>query len=163
MLRVERGTELFPFLAVWGGIFDALYAGRTFTLHGIRRYAAKPQKITRNRTPATRYRKSWNGVPHIRRRQILHESHKHWFWWLISSRFCPKISVNPVRTLVLPLTENPTSLKPSTGFPSPEKPTQTNTILSNYERIKYYPDKVSIYQSSADSLFVYRDKNRTDG
>jgi len=30
VLRVERGTELFPFLAVWGGIFDALYAGRTF-------------------------------------------------------------------------------------------------------------------------------------
>ena len=38
MLRVERGTELFPFLAVLGGIFNALYAGHTFTLHGIRRY-----------------------------------------------------------------------------------------------------------------------------
>ena len=27
MLRIERGTGLFPFLAVLGGIFDALHAG----------------------------------------------------------------------------------------------------------------------------------------
>ena len=64
--------------------------------------------------------------------------------------------------LVFPVTENPMSVKPSTGLPLPEKPIQINTILSNYERTKYYPDKVSIYQSSADCLLVYRDKNRTD-
>ena len=77
MLRIERGTGLFPFLAVLCGIFDALYAGRTFALHGIGRYVAKPQKVTRNRTPAARYRESWNGVIHTRRRQIFHESGKH--------------------------------------------------------------------------------------
>ena len=77
VLRIERGTGLFPFLAVLGGIFDTLYAGRTFAFHGIGRYAAKPQKVTRNRAPAARYRKSRNGVTHIRKRQILHESDKH--------------------------------------------------------------------------------------
>ena len=128
MLRIERGTGLFPFLAVWGGIFDALYIGRTFALYGIGRYAAKPQKVTRNRTPAARYRKSRNGAIHARRRQILHESSKRWFWCLISSLFCPKISVNPGRILILPLTEKPTSVKPSTGLPLSGKPTQINTI-----------------------------------
>ena len=37
MLRIERGTGLFPFLAVLVGIFDTLYAGRTFVLRGIGR------------------------------------------------------------------------------------------------------------------------------
>ena len=77
MLRVERGTELFPFLAVLGGIFDALYAGHTFTLYGIRRYVAKPQKVTRSRALAALCRESQNGAIHTRRRQILHESGKH--------------------------------------------------------------------------------------
>ena len=74
MLRVERGAELFPFLAVLGRIFDALYAGRTFTLHGIRRYVAKPQKVTRSRASATRYGKSRNDAIHTRKREKLHES-----------------------------------------------------------------------------------------
>ena len=77
MLRIERGTGLFPFLAVLGGIFDTLYAGRTFALHGIGRYVAKPQRVTRNRTSAVRYCKSRNDVIHTRRRQIFHESGKH--------------------------------------------------------------------------------------
>ena len=38
MLRIERGTGLFPFLAVLVGIFDTLYAGRIFVLRGIGRY-----------------------------------------------------------------------------------------------------------------------------
>ena len=33
VLNAAQG--FFPFLAVLCGIFDALYAGRTFTLHGI--------------------------------------------------------------------------------------------------------------------------------
>ncbi len=74
VLRVERGAGLFPFLAVLGGIFDALYAGRTFTLHGIRRYVAKPQKVTRSRASATRYCKSRNDAIHTRKREKLHES-----------------------------------------------------------------------------------------
>ena len=61
------------------GIFDALYAGRNFALHRIGRYVAKPQKVIQNRAPAARYRKSRNSISHIRRRQILHESGKHWF------------------------------------------------------------------------------------
>ena len=77
MLRIERGTGLFPFLAVLCGIFDALYTGRTFALHGIGRYIAKPQKVMRSRVPAARYRESRNGAIHTRRRQILHESNKH--------------------------------------------------------------------------------------
>lgn len=44
MQRIERGARPFPFLAVLDGIFDALYAGRTFALHGFGRYAAKPQR-----------------------------------------------------------------------------------------------------------------------
>ena len=76
MLRIERGTELFPFLAVLGGIFDALYTGRTFALHGIGRYAAKPQKVTRNRTLDALCRESWNGVIQTHRWQIFHESGK---------------------------------------------------------------------------------------
>ena len=43
MQRIERGAGPFPFLAVLDGIFDALYAGRTFALHRFGRYAAKPQ------------------------------------------------------------------------------------------------------------------------
>ena len=77
MLRVERGTELFPFLAVLGGVFDALYAGHTFTLHGIRRYVSKPQKVTRSRASATRYCKSRNDAIHTRKRENLHKSGKY--------------------------------------------------------------------------------------
>jgi len=57
----------FSLLAVLGGTFDALYAGRTFALHGIGQQPAKPQKVTRSRTPATRYRKSRNGAIHTRK------------------------------------------------------------------------------------------------
>ena len=46
VLRVERGAGLFPFLAVLDGIFDALYAGCTFALHGIGQQPAKPQRVT---------------------------------------------------------------------------------------------------------------------
>ena len=74
---VIRGTELFPFLAILSAAFDALYAGRTFALHGIGRYVAKPQRVTRNRTPAALCRESRNGAIQTRRRQILHESDKH--------------------------------------------------------------------------------------
>ena len=69
--------SLFPFLVVLGGIFDALYAGRTFTLHGIRRYVAKLQKVTRSRASATRYCKSRNDAIHTRKRKTHHESVKH--------------------------------------------------------------------------------------
>ena len=37
VLRIERGTGLFPFLAILSNRFDALYAGRTFVLRGIGR------------------------------------------------------------------------------------------------------------------------------
>lgn len=37
VLRIERGTGLFPFLAILSNTFDALYAGRTFVLRGIGR------------------------------------------------------------------------------------------------------------------------------
>ena len=37
VLRIERGTGLFPFLAILSVTFDALYAGRIFALHGIGR------------------------------------------------------------------------------------------------------------------------------
>ena len=77
MLRIERGTGLFPFLAVLGGIFDALYAGRTFALHGIGQQPAKPQKITQSRALAALCYESRNGAIHTRRRQILHESNNH--------------------------------------------------------------------------------------
>lgn len=78
MLRsVIRGTELFPFLAVLGGIFDALYAVRTFALHGIGQYAAKPQRVTRNRALAALCYESRNGAIHTCKRQILHESNSH--------------------------------------------------------------------------------------
>ena len=42
------------------------------------------------------YRELRNGAIHTRRRQIFHESNKHWFWSMISNPFCSKISVNPV-------------------------------------------------------------------
>ena len=65
-------TGLFPFLAVLGGIFDTLYAGRTFALHGMMqsiradgRYFTNPARID--------------------------------FSHLISSPFCSKISSNPIR------------------------------------------------------------------
>lgn len=37
VLRIERGTGLFPFLAILSNTFDALYAGRTFVFRGIGR------------------------------------------------------------------------------------------------------------------------------
>jgi len=37
MLRIERGTGLFPFLAILSAAFDALYAGRAFAPHEIGR------------------------------------------------------------------------------------------------------------------------------
>ena len=80
MLRIERGAGLFPFLAILSAAFDALYAGRTFALHGIGRYVAKPQKVMRSRVLSARYRESRNGAIHTRRRQILHESGKHCFF-----------------------------------------------------------------------------------
>ena len=79
MLRIERGTELFSFLALLDGTFDALCVGHPFALHGIGRYVAKPQKVTRSRALAARYCKSRNDAIHTRRRQILHESGKHGF------------------------------------------------------------------------------------
>ena len=91
MLRVERGTELFPFLTVLGGVFDALYAGHTFTLHGIRRYVSKPQKVTRSRASATRYCKSRNDAIHTRKREKLHKSGKHCFF---SPDFTPALPEN---------------------------------------------------------------------
>ena len=97
MLRVERGTELFPFLPVLGGVFDTLYAGHTFTLHGIRRYVSKPQKVTRSRASATRYCKSRNDAIHTRKRENLHKSGKYCFFRPISRQLCPRISGNPVR------------------------------------------------------------------
>ena len=97
MLRVERGTELFPFLAVLGGVFDALYAGHTFTLHGIRRYVSKPQKVTRSRASATRYCNHGmmqsiraNGRTFTNQASIV-------FSRPISRQLCPRISGNPVR------------------------------------------------------------------
>ena len=77
MQRIERGAGPFPFLAVLDGIFDALYAGRTFALHRFGRYAAKPQKVTRSRVPTARYHESRNGAIHTRRRQIFHGLGKH--------------------------------------------------------------------------------------
>jgi hypothetical protein len=74
VLRIERGTELFSFLVVLGGTFDALYAGRTFALHGIGQQPAKPQKVTQSRASAARYRKTRNGAIHTCKQQILHES-----------------------------------------------------------------------------------------
>ena len=89
VLNAAQG--FFPFLAVLCGIFDALYAGRNFALHRIGRYVAKPQKVIQNRAPAARYRKSRNSTSHIRRRQILHESGKHWFF---SPNFKPVLPEN---------------------------------------------------------------------
>ena len=77
MLRIERGAGLSPFLAILGGIFDALYAGRTFALLRIGRYVAKPQKVMRSRALAALCRESQNGAIHTRRRQIFHGSGKH--------------------------------------------------------------------------------------
>ena len=77
MLRIERGTGLFPFLAILSNTFDAIYAGRAFALHGIGQEPAKPQKVTRNRALAEPYRESRNGVIHTRKQQILHASGKH--------------------------------------------------------------------------------------
>ena len=37
VLRIERGTGLFPFLAILSNTFDALYAGRPFVFRGIGR------------------------------------------------------------------------------------------------------------------------------
>ena len=37
VLRIERGTGFFPFLAILSNTFDALYAGRTFVFRGIGR------------------------------------------------------------------------------------------------------------------------------
>lgn len=86
----------FLFLTILSGTFDALCVGHPFALHGIRRYVAKPQKVTRSRAPAARYCKSRNDAIHTRRRQILHESGKHWFFSPDSKPFCPKNSVNLV-------------------------------------------------------------------
>ena len=71
MQRIERGARSFPFLAVLDGIFDALYAGRTFALHRFGRYAAKPQKVTRSRALAALCRESWDGVTHTRRLSVI--------------------------------------------------------------------------------------------
>ena len=116
--------------------FDALYARHTFALHGIGRYVAKPQKVTRSRAPAARYCKSRNGAIHTRRRQILHESNKHEFWFLISSLFCcQSVHLDGSWCLVYHW----------------RKIQHWQNCQWNYRRRKanankYHPDKVSIYQ-----------------
>lgn len=147
MLRTERGTGLFSFLAILSGASDTLYAGRAFALHGIGRYVAKPQKVTRSRAPAARYRKSRNGAIYIRRRQILHASNKRWF---LVSDFKPFLPENLRRSgtdVGFTVDGEPDIGKTVNGIAVVGKANANKYYLSNYERIKYYPDEVSIYQS----------------
>ena len=97
MLRVERGTELFPFLAVLGGIF--MPCTQDTPLHFTESDNNQPNR-KRSREASHRLHDTVNrgtmqsiraGGRYFTNQASIDFSH------LISRQLCPKISANPVR------------------------------------------------------------------